>query len=101
MNYEDCLKVTINDSVADVLDRLSELSAEDRWSLLMEHLENVATEIDTTDVLIVPNFQEDKGRSKLLTTKVEKHGMKLYMPTTSKMQKNRRGTKPLHKNHCC
>ena len=58
MNYEDCMKITINDSVADVLDRLPHLSAEDRWSLLMEHLENVATEINTSDVLMVPNFQE-------------------------------------------
>ena len=60
MNYEDCMKITINDSVADVLDRLTELSAEDRWALLMEHLENVVTEIDTNDVLMVPNLQEDK-----------------------------------------
>ncbi len=60
MNYEDCVRITINDAVADVLDRLSYLSAEDRWALLMEHLENVATEIDTNDVLMVPNFQEEK-----------------------------------------
>ncbi len=58
MNYEDCVRITINDAVADVLDRLSYLSAEDRWALLMEHLENVATEINTNDVLMVPNFQE-------------------------------------------
>ena len=58
MNYEDCIKITINDSVADVLDRLSYLSADDRWALLMEHLEDVATEIDLDDVLMVPNFQE-------------------------------------------
>ena len=60
MNYEECLKITINDSVADVLDRLSYLSADDRWALLMEHLEDVATEIDLDDVLMVPNFQEEK-----------------------------------------
>ena len=41
MNYEDCVRITINDSVADVLDRLSYLSAEDRWALLMEHLEEI------------------------------------------------------------
>ena len=58
MNYEDCIKITINESVADVLDRLSYLSADDRWALLMEHLEDVATEIDLDDVLMVPNFQE-------------------------------------------
>ena len=59
MNYEECLKITINDSVADVLDRLSYLSADDRWALLMEHLEDVATEIDLDDVLMVPKFQEE------------------------------------------
>ena len=60
MNYEDCLKITINDSIADVLDRLSSLSAEDRWALLCEHLEVIATEIDVNDVLIVPTFQEEQ-----------------------------------------
>tara|TARA_Y100001973_G_scaffold51385_1_gene76272 strand:- start:563 stop:745 length:183 start_codon:yes stop_codon:yes gene_type:complete len=60
MNYEECLKITINDSVADVLDRLSYLSAEDRWSLLMEHLEDIATEIDMNDVLMVPKFEEER-----------------------------------------
>jgi hypothetical protein len=60
MNYEECLKITINDSVADVLDRLSYLSAEDRWSLLMEHLEDIATEIDINDILMVPKFEEEQ-----------------------------------------
>ena len=60
MNYEDCVRVTINDAVADVLDRLSYLSAEDRWALLMEHLEDIATEIDTKDVLMVPKFEEER-----------------------------------------
>ena len=58
MNYEDCVKITINDSFADVLDRLSYLSAEDRWALLMEHLEDVATEIHMDDVLMVPKFDK-------------------------------------------
>ena len=60
MNYEECLKIPINDSVADVLDRLSYLSAEDRWSLLMEHLEDIATEIDMDDILMVPKFEEEQ-----------------------------------------
>tara|TARA_Y100001973_G_scaffold6630_1_gene9274 strand:- start:1337 stop:1519 length:183 start_codon:yes stop_codon:yes gene_type:complete len=60
MNYEDCVRVTINDAVADVLDRLSYLSAEDRWALPMEHLEDIATEIDTKDVLMVPKFEEER-----------------------------------------
>ena len=61
MNYEDCVKITINDSVSDVLDRLSYLSTEDRWALLMEHLEDVATEIHMDDVLMVPKFEEDEA----------------------------------------
>ena len=60
MNYEDCLKITINDSVAYVLNRLPQLSADDRWALLCDHLENVATEIDMDEVLMVPNFQEEQ-----------------------------------------
>ena len=59
MNYEDCLKITINETIADVLDRLSYLSAEDRWSLLAEHLEEIATEIDVNDVLMVPKLQKE------------------------------------------
>ena len=58
MNYEDSVRIIINDSVTDVLDRLSYLSAHDRWALLMEHLEDVATEIHMDDVLMVPNFGE-------------------------------------------
>tara|TARA_B100001250_G_scaffold399111_1_gene408136 strand:- start:620 stop:805 length:186 start_codon:yes stop_codon:yes gene_type:complete len=61
MNYEDCMKITINDSVADVLDRLPHLSPDDRWALLMEHLEDVATEVDMDDVLMVPKFQEEES----------------------------------------
>jgi hypothetical protein len=34
------------------------LSADDRWALLMEHLEDVATEIHMDDVLMVPDFEE-------------------------------------------
>ena len=60
MKYEDCLKITINDSIADVLDRLPNLSPEDRWLLHMEHLEYVATEVDIDDVLMVPNFKEEE-----------------------------------------
>ncbi len=60
MKYEDCLKITINDSIADVFARLPDLCPEDRWALLMEHLEYVATEVDIDDVLMVPNFKEEE-----------------------------------------
>ena len=55
MNYEDCIKITINETVADIFDRLPLISPEDRWALLMEHLEDVACDLDMDDVLIVPN----------------------------------------------
>ena len=58
MNSEDRVRITINDSVADVLDRLSYFYAEDRWALLMENLEDFATEIHMDDVLMFPDFGE-------------------------------------------
>ena len=61
MNYEDCLKITINETVADIFDRLPLISPEDRWALLMEHLEDVATEIHMDDVLMVPKFEEKEA----------------------------------------
>ena len=61
MNYEDCIKLTINESVADVFKRLPSISPEDRWALLMEHLESVTSELDMNDVLMVPNFEEEEA----------------------------------------
>tara|TARA_B100000579_G_C22671652_1_gene775902 strand:- start:1 stop:273 length:273 start_codon:yes stop_codon:yes gene_type:complete len=40
------------------------------------------------------NIRDQTGLT--LETKGAKHGMRLFMPTMSKTQKNRRGTKPLH-----
>mgnify|MGYP007063331979 CR=1 FL=1 len=59
MNYDECLKYTINDSVKDVLKRLPELAPEDRFHILMEWFEVVACPIDVEEVLIVPNFQKE------------------------------------------
>ena len=61
MNYEDCIKLTINESVADVFKRLPSISPEDKWALLMEHLEYVTSELDMNDVLMVPNFEEEEA----------------------------------------
>ena len=58
MNYEDCLKITIIDSVTHVLDRLPHLSPEYRWALLMDYLESIATDMD--NILIIPNFKEEE-----------------------------------------
>ena len=57
MSYEDCLKITINDSVADVLDRLPHLSPDDRYALMMDHFENIASEIYIDDVLMLISMQ--------------------------------------------
>ena len=57
MNYEDCIKFTINESVADVCGRLPLLSPDDRWALLGEHLENVACDLVMDEVLMVPTFR--------------------------------------------
>ena len=57
MNYEDCIKITINETVADIFDRLPLMSPEERWALLMEYLEDVETDVNMDDVLMVPNFK--------------------------------------------
>ena len=57
MNYEDCLRQNIQEAVGDVLKRLPHLSPPDRYSLLMEHFEDVCFEFDAEDVLIVPNLE--------------------------------------------
>ena len=59
MNYEDCTKATIEDSVIGILKRLPDLAPEDRFHLMMEWFEVVACTIDVDDVLIVPNFQNE------------------------------------------
>ena len=59
MSFEDCIKFTINESVADVFDRLPDLLPEDRLALLMEHLEDVACDLDINDVLMVPHFEQE------------------------------------------
>mgnify|MGYP001178514820 FL=1 len=59
MNYEECTKATIEDSVIGILKRLPDLAPEDRFHLMMEWFEVVACPIDVDDVLIVPNFQNE------------------------------------------
>ena len=58
MSCEDCIKLTINESVADACSRLPLLSPDDRWALLGEHLENVACDLDMDEVLMVPHFEQ-------------------------------------------
>jgi len=59
MNYEDCTKATIKDSVLEVLKRLPELAPEDRYHILMEWFEVVACPIEIDEILMVPNFEKE------------------------------------------
>ena len=58
MNYDECLESTINESVRDVLQRLPDLSPEDRFHVLMEWFEVIACPIDVEEVLMVPSNLE-------------------------------------------
>ncbi len=56
MNFEECLKATIKDSVLHTLERMKTLDADDRQALLLEHMENLC--FDDEVVLMVPNFDQ-------------------------------------------
>ena len=58
MNFEECLRATIKDSVLHTLERMKTLDADDRQALLLEHMENLC--FDDEVVLMVPNFEEKK-----------------------------------------
>tara|TARA_Y100001968_G_scaffold1427_1_gene1159 strand:+ start:221 stop:400 length:180 start_codon:yes stop_codon:yes gene_type:complete len=56
MNFEECLRATIKDSVLHTLERMKTLDADDRQALLLEHMENLC--FDDEVVLMVPNFEQ-------------------------------------------
>ena len=56
MNFEECLRATIKDSVLHTLERMKTLDADDRQALLLEHMENLC--FDDEVVLMVPNFNQ-------------------------------------------
>mgnify|MGYP004403121755 CR=1 FL=1 len=57
----DELQNTINSSVVDVLERMKNIEGDDRYHVLMEWMEYlVSTDIDSEDILLVPN--EIEGR---------------------------------------
>ena len=56
MNFEECLRATIKDSVLHTLERMKTLDADDRQALLLEHMENLC--FDDEVVLMVPNFDQ-------------------------------------------
>ena len=52
----DELQNTINSSVVDVLERMKNIEGDDRYHVLMEWMEFlVSTDIDSEDILLVPN----------------------------------------------
>ena len=59
MNYEDCLKAPIQETVMTSLERMKTLNAEDRYNLLVEFGEWIFCELEDEEVLIVPNFQKE------------------------------------------
>jgi len=58
MNYEECLKSTINESVVNALERMKRLDPESRSQLFLEMGEWMFCEIDIDDELIVPVSEE-------------------------------------------
>ena len=58
MNYEECLKATINESVVNALERMKSLDPESRSQLFLEMGEWMFCEIDIDDELIVPLAEE-------------------------------------------
>ncbi len=59
MNYDECLKQTIRESVVDALERMKTLEAEDRYTLLCEWGEYMFSEYETEEVLMVPQLEKD------------------------------------------
>ena len=61
MDVNSELQKTINSSVVDVLERMKNIEGDDRYHVLMEWMEYlVSTDIDSEDILLVPN--EIEGR---------------------------------------
>ena len=59
MNFDDCIKDSINSSLKQMLEQMKSLQAEDRYNLLCEWGEFLFCEYETEEVLMVPNFQKE------------------------------------------
>ena len=57
MNFDECMKATINDSVENALERMKTLNAEDRYNLLCEWGEFLFCDPMEEDILIVPSSE--------------------------------------------
>ena len=58
MNFDECLRATIEDSLVQTLEKMKTLNEDDRQALLFEHIENLAG-WSSDEVLMVPNFEEE------------------------------------------
>tara|TARA_Y100001963_G_C6790281_1_gene455022 strand:+ start:2284 stop:2475 length:192 start_codon:yes stop_codon:yes gene_type:complete len=55
-NFDSCIQEVIKDNTSDVLKRLLQLEPEERYCLIMEHIENVCSPLDFDDVMMVPSL---------------------------------------------
>ena len=55
MNFDECMKATIDDSVVNALERMKTLDPESRSQLFLEFGEWIVSDIDLDDELFVPS----------------------------------------------
>ena len=55
MNFDECMKATINESVVNALERMKSLDPESRSQLFLEMGDWMFCDIDVDDELIVPS----------------------------------------------
>ena len=56
---EDCLEATIHETVVNTPEKMKTLDAEDTYNLLIEFGEWIYCDLETEEVLMVPNFQKE------------------------------------------
>ena len=62
MNFDECMKETINDSVVTALERMKTLDPESRAQLFLEFGEWMVSDIDLDDELFVPSVASGGDR---------------------------------------
>ena len=62
MNYDECLRQTINSSLGDVLEQMKSLEAEDRYNLLCEWAEFLFYDYETDEILMVPQIEKEESK---------------------------------------
>ena len=56
MNFDECLRATIQDSMVSALERMKTLNAEDRQALVVEHMKNLS--FYNEEILMVSHFEQ-------------------------------------------